>query len=506
MLYLYNLETDPGETKDLSSDKLKTVLDLFSELVNWHRDRGFHYPRKSNPAFSGSVLPHPVAYPDVLVLTSRERSATLNILANDIPRRGDTAPLTSIPVQGDGIVWPSSLSLSANGDLVWTPPQSGQSIGEFSALYEVKDATGSSHVSIIVCRLSAHLRLQREVSPSSSTSVSAPTAPAPTAPDSIAAVPVAPVTSTRPMGQNATFSVAGDDTLTRGINEDGHEAPWGAPDTPDGSGSSNLPVALASSALLVCALAWFAFRGVRMNQQPHGRSGWEVMGAGLIVLLLLTVIPSLLLTTSSEQQATRRSVAGKLQATGGSAPSDQLPATDQTIIVTTERLSPTPPAPPATEASAVVSPSETKSLAVASNLINKGTTTNGQLQPAACLGVEVEHPGRSVCKETNCYVFIKTHKTGSSTLTNLLHRRNLRLGLLTGLPSDLVWLGWPGSLKYSNLLGYHKRWTHANALVNHVRLDEGERCVLCSSRGDPLARLCCCFEPLTGSLSQHRSR
>jgi hypothetical protein len=46
------------------------------------------------------------------------------------------------------------------------------------------------------------------------------------------------------------------------------------------------------------------------------------------------------------------------------------------------------------------------------------------------------------CEPIDRYVFVKTHKTGGSTLANILHRRTVSRGLTPVLPKTLVNMGW----------------------------------------------------------------
>jgi hypothetical protein len=40
-------------------------------------------------------------------------------------------------------------------------------------------------------------------------------------------------------------------------------------------------------------------------------------------------------------------------------------------------------------------------------------------------------------------IFIKTHKTGGSSITNIMHRVAVRLQLRVALPTNNYYLGWP---------------------------------------------------------------
>ena len=50
-----------------------------------------------------------------------------------------------------------------------------------------------------------------------------------------------------------------------------------------------------------------------------------------------------------------------------------------------------------------------------------------------------------VCKPETKVVYVKTHKTGSSTLTNIFHRFAFKHNLKVVLPKSNVFLGWPRS-------------------------------------------------------------
>ena len=51
--------------------------------------------------------------------------------------------------------------------------------------------------------------------------------------------------------------------------------------------------------------------------------------------------------------------------------------------------------------------------------------------------------GRQCAEETRRIVLVKTHKTGSSTLANIIYRFGDRRGLKFMLPTDDLRLGWP---------------------------------------------------------------
>lgn len=47
------------------------------------------------------------------------------------------------------------------------------------------------------------------------------------------------------------------------------------------------------------------------------------------------------------------------------------------------------------------------------------------------------------CRPSNRYAYIKTHKTGSSTMTNMFHRYAVHHNLSLALPRDNLFYGWP---------------------------------------------------------------
>ena len=76
-------------------------------------------------------------------------------------------------------------------------------------------------------------------------------------------------------------------------------------------------------------------------------------------------------------------------------------------------------------------------------------------------------PVEKTCDPAENIVFLKTHKTASSTMQNIFFRYGLRTGLRIGIPmKDTHILGWPHYFK-SNML--YDQSTTPNIITNHVR-------------------------------------
>jgi hypothetical protein len=74
---------------------------------------------------------------------------------------------------------------------------------------------------------------------------------------------------------------------------------------------------------------------------------------------------------------------------------------------------------------------------------------------------------KRTCDPAENIVFLKTHKTASSTMQNIFFRYGLRTGLKIGLPmKDTHNLGWPHMFK-SNML--YDQSTTPNIITNHMR-------------------------------------
>jgi hypothetical protein len=71
-------------------------------------------------------------------------------------------------------------------------------------------------------------------------------------------------------------------------------------------------------------------------------------------------------------------------------------------------------------------------------------------------------------------VFIKTHKTGSSTVTNMLHRFALSNNLRAVMPKDNLFLGWPYLDTLSSVQHYGDTRTYDVFASGHTRYNRGE--------------------------------
>ena len=75
---------------------------------------------------------------------------------------------------------------------------------------------------------------------------------------------------------------------------------------------------------------------------------------------------------------------------------------------------------------------------------------------------------RQPCKPVNNILFLKTHKTGSSTITNILNRYSDRNDLIFTFPvKPLNWFNWPMSFRLSSVEDTFGR--APNILCNHAR-------------------------------------
>ena len=82
------------------------------------------------------------------------------------------------------------------------------------------------------------------------------------------------------------------------------------------------------------------------------------------------------------------------------------------------------------------------------------------------------------CNRDNSYVFVKTHKTGGSTLANILHRRTWRLGLTPVFAKGFVNMGWPGPITPKSVLGNAKgnaQGAHSSTTSNSNSNNSGGR-------------------------------
>ena len=74
------------------------------------------------------------------------------------------------------------------------------------------------------------------------------------------------------------------------------------------------------------------------------------------------------------------------------------------------------------------------------------------------------------CKPVNNILFLKTHKTGSSTMTNILNRYGDNRNLLFALPSNpkIYDFDWPRPFRLKYMLSLNRK---PNILCNHARYD-----------------------------------
>lgn len=81
-------------------------------------------------------------------------------------------------------------------------------------------------------------------------------------------------------------------------------------------------------------------------------------------------------------------------------------------------------------------------------------------------------PTRSIqtkkCTPAKSVIFLKTHKTGSSTITNIMQRYADAHDLKVALPKNHIFFGWPNTFEDKYVLGY-KPGIKYNILMNHAR-------------------------------------
>ena len=72
------------------------------------------------------------------------------------------------------------------------------------------------------------------------------------------------------------------------------------------------------------------------------------------------------------------------------------------------------------------------------------------------------------CKPVKNVIFLKTHKTGSSTIINIMQRFAHRNNLTVALPAQNHFLGWPNTFQESYVFEHTKDKTY-NIICNHAR-------------------------------------
>lgn len=445
---------------------MNIVSDLLTELVQWHRERGFQYPKTRNPGYTGSAKPRPVAYPDILIHETNQPTLTMNVLDNDLLRTGGSNAVVALPVEGPGAGWPASLALARNGDLSWTPLH-GAAATEVSALYRVTDSRGGSHVSIIICKHSIQ-SIRRSAEAESGTRDEFPPTWTQT-PRLITTPDYLPSTHTPETSLNSGSLQHGSDVPPRKMTEqpkrqrtDHHL------NTPRGLATQPVVIVVI---VLVIFLLLLVFARIYSPVEGHMEQG-QILKLGLLAAILVMMgvyAGDLVAATSSEDRLTMniQVKAAMLSKWQGSS----------SLIVDGRQASLTDTATRWQQFTTAANDQHTVGALATSRtipVIPTVASSRFKLQPSSCVGPAVAQPGRPACRASDCYVFIKTHKTGSSTLTNLLHRRGQSHKLLTGIPKDLVDLGWPGSFFPGVVTGFGSQLDHVNTLVNHVRFDDGE--------------------------------
>ena len=80
------------------------------------------------------------------------------------------------------------------------------------------------------------------------------------------------------------------------------------------------------------------------------------------------------------------------------------------------------------------------------------------------------------CQPHTHLMFLKTHKTASSTLINMLYRFGEERGLRFALPFSYM-LGYPFTFNVHRIKGYHgNRADRYDIMANHLRFNKDEVC------------------------------
>eukprot|EP00039_Didymoeca_costata_P001667 m.54152 g.54152 ORF g.54152 m.54152 type:complete len:521 (+) comp10906_c0_seq1:206-1768(+) len=120
------------------------------------------------------------------------------------------------------------------------------------------------------------------------------------------------------------------------------------------------------------------------------------------------------------------------------------------------------------------------------------------------------------CERVNKYVFVKTHKTGGSTVANILHRRTWQRHLKPIFPKNLINMGWPSQIRYNHVLGNaHDRYNVTGDVISSHMFFTGQTqavtktlvpdAVYFTILRDPVHRLISAFNyyALGGSINKH---
>ena len=79
-----------------------------------------------------------------------------------------------------------------------------------------------------------------------------------------------------------------------------------------------------------------------------------------------------------------------------------------------------------------------------------------------------QNSSKKQCKPVKNVIFLKTHKTGSSTIINIMQRFAHRNNLTVALPGKNHFLGWPNTFQESYVFEHTKNKTY-NVICNHAR-------------------------------------
>ena len=96
--------------------------------------------------------------------------------------------------------------------------------------------------------------------------------------------------------------------------------------------------------------------------------------------------------------------------------------------------------------------------------LGSNPTSNNKESTTERLG---QGPERKQCKPVKNVIFLKTHKTGSSTIINIMQRFAHRNNLTVALPDKNHFLGWPNLFHESYVFEHTKNKTY-NIICNHA--------------------------------------
>ena len=75
------------------------------------------------------------------------------------------------------------------------------------------------------------------------------------------------------------------------------------------------------------------------------------------------------------------------------------------------------------------------------------------------------------CKERKSVMFLKTHKTGSTTVANIIFRFGLKRKLTFGIGKGLFRIGWPDYLNQSHLVPFLHNRSKVDIIASHLKFE-----------------------------------